>query len=387
MGRNGRPRPPGPEVSACRRMHHCYADGVHSAFVIRRALLTAAAVLAVAAGCSSRSSTPSAGVARGAFPEALVAPTAGYSSSPWRWTSVSGLELRSEHWVIRSSLRNAAFMASLPAFYEAALRNYRTGLVPLPTPGAPLESCVFGNREEWARYTEHRLGSEAAPYLRMGRGGFTTGGEAVLYDIGPRDTLAIAAHEGWHQYTQTTFRHSLPVWLEEGIACYMEGFRQPVGAPEPTFLPWRNPERYAELRSTARKGRLRPIREVLEGTPQSFLAVSRDAQLSYYAQVWALVHFLRDGEGGRHRAGLERMLADAVDGRVGERIRASDALDSRGKRLASTAKTGIWLVTVYLDTDFDRFAEAYDAFVRALVDANAWDRVMRGQSPLSTEAQ
>ena len=136
----------------------------------------------------------------------------------------------------------------------------------------------------------------------------------------------------------------------------------------------------------SRKGRLTPIREVLEGTPQSFLAVSRDAQLSYYAQVWALVHFLRDGEDGRHRAGLERMLADAVDGRIGERIRASDALDSRGKRLASTAKTGIWLVTVYLEPDFDRFAEGYDAFVRALVDANAWDRVMRGQSPLATEA-
>jgi hypothetical protein len=172
--------------------------------------------------------------------------------------------------------------------------------------------------------------------------------------------------------------------LEEGIACFMEGFRQPPGAPEPSFLPWRNPERYAELRSAARKGRLATLREVLEGSPQSFLAVSRDAQLCYYAQVWVLVHYVRDGEGGRYRAGLEQMLADAVDGSIPDRIRRSPAIpDARGRRLAAESKSGIWLVLAYLDDDYERFERGYDRFLGSLIESNAWDRIMRGESPIA----
>jgi len=364
-----------------------YARGVAFAATLPATLRSALAVAALAlpACAPARSSAPPAspGSARGALPVELVtSPVTG--TRQWRWNSTEGIEIDTRHWVIRSSLRNSALSGALPAFYEAALRNYRTGLVPLPAPPRPLEACVFGTRDEWSRYTQHRLGADAAPYLKMGRGGFTSGGEAVLYDIGPRDTLAIAAHEGWHQYSQTTFRHSLPVWLEEGIACFMEGFRQPPGAPEPSFLPWRNPERYAELRSAARKERLAPLREVLEGSPQSFLEVGRDSQLSYYAQVWALVHFIRDGEDGRYRAGLEQLLADAVSGGIPARIRSSPAIpDARGRRIAEQSKAGIWLVLAYLDDDYDRFERGYDRFVGSLIESNAWDRIMRGESPIA----
>lgn len=363
-----------------------YADRVRPAppsLAIAAATLLGSALAVGACAPAARPAAPSPGSARGALPVELVTSPV-VATREWRWNATQGLEIDTRNWVIRSSLRSAALSGALPAFYEAALRNYRSGLVPLPAPPRRLEACVFGTRDEWTRYTEHRLGADAGPYLKMGRGGFTSGGEAVLYDIGPRDTLAIAAHEGWHQYSQTTFRYSLPVWLEEGIACYMEGFRQAPGAPEPSFLPWRNPERYAELRSAARKGRLATLREVLEGSPQAFLEVSRDAQLSYYAQVWVLVHYMRDGEGGRYRAGLEQMLADAVSGGIPERIRSSPAIpDARGRRLAAEAKAGIWLVLAYLDDDYDRFERGYDRFLGSLIESNAWDRIMRGESPIA----
>ena len=99
--------------------------------------------------------------------------------------------------------------------------------------------------------------------------------------------------------------------------------------------------------------------------------------------MWALVHYLRDGEDGRYREGLARLLDDAVKGTMLERIASSPAIpDARGKRLASDAKAGIWLVLVYFDTDFQRFADGYERFIRAIVDANAWDRINRGQSPV-----
>ena len=368
-----------------------YADDMRPTRFIRVLANLACMGVLVATGCQgSGGSTKSAsatapGAARGSLPAALVTSPI-VSTREWRWNSVEGIEIDTRSWTIKSSLRSANFTGALPAFYEAALRNYRNGLVALPAPPRRLEACVFGTREEWSRYTEHRLGSEAGPYLKMGRGGFTSGGEAVLYDIGPRDTLAIAAHEGWHQYSQTTFRYSLPVWIEEGVACYMEGFRQPAGAAEPVFLPWRNPERYAELRTAARKSRLATLREVLEGSPQSFLETSRDAQLAYYAQVWALVHYMRDGEGGRYRAGLEAMLADAVSGAIPGRIKSSDALpDERARRLALSSKSGIWLVLVYLDEDYERFERGYDRFIGSLIESNAWDNIMRGESPIEVE--
>ena len=365
-----------------------YADGVRS---LTRALPAAAALLAlVAAACAPKPRpaplAPAPGAARGEVPVELEASPV-VSRREWRWNSVEGLEVDTANWRIRTSLRNSTLLAALPGFYEAALRNYRNGLVPLPAQPRQLESCVFGSRDEWALFTEHRLGSDAAPYLRMGRGGFTSGGEAVLYDIGSRDTLTIAAHEGWHQYSQTTLRNALPVWLEEGIACYMEGFRMPPGAKEPVFLPWRNTERYAELRTTLRRRSPYPLREVLEGSPQSFLERSRDAQLAYYAHVWALVHFLRDGCEGKYRPGLERLLDDAVKGKVLERIAASPAIpDARGRRLAGEAKAGIWLVLVYFDRDFQGFADSYEKFIRAIVDSNAWDRLNRGENPLGPPA-
>ena len=327
-----------------------------------------AALLAACAGQGKASVAPATvaptSTAAGALPASLATSPV-VATRSWTWESTNGIEVETRHWSIKSSLRSANFLGSLPGFYEAALANYRTGLVPLPEPPQRMEACLFGTREEWARYTQHRLGDDAATYLKMGRGGFTTAGEAVLYDIGPRDTLAIAAHEGWHQYSQTTFRSALPVWLEEGIACYMEGFRMPPGAPVPTFLPWRNAERYSELRSAFRKGRLPALREFLEGSPQSFLAVSRDAQLAYYAQAWALVHFLREGEGGRWRPRLEAALQQAVRG-----------------ELPAAARTGPGFLVIAIEPDFDAFARAYDRFVGALVDANSWDRVIRGESPL-----
>lgn len=355
-----------------------YADAVARKHLRGRLL---ALVALIAAGCvpsGSRGTATAPAASPGVFPVSPV-----IAQREWRWNSVQGLEIRTAGWQLRCSVANTALRESLPVFYEAALANYRSGLVPLPELDRPLEAYVFGSRAEWVRFTEHRLGADAGPYLKMGRGGFTSEGVAVLYDIGERDTLSIAAHEGWHQYSQTMLRNPLPVWLEEGIACFMEGFRRPKDRLEPQFLPWRNPERFAELRASGRRGSIVGLRELLDGSPQSFLGVSRDAQLTYYAQVWALVHFLRDGEGGRYRAGLERLLADALDGKVVDSIRASKALpDDRARRLAETSKSGLWPILVYFDDDFGRFERGYARFLGELVESSAWDRVMRGECPI-----
>jgi hypothetical protein len=42
--------------------------------------------------------------------------------------------------------------------------------------------------------------------------------------------------------------------------------------------------------------------DLTRSTPQELIARDANAALFYYAQVWALVHFLNEGEGGRSSA-------------------------------------------------------------------------------------
>jgi hypothetical protein len=289
---------------------------------------------------------------------------------------------------IHSTLRDPVIRDRMQVFLPTALEHYRSAIMPLPAPDGPIDMFLFGTRSDWLAYTRERLPEEAGMYERLGRGGYTIEGDAVLYDIGRWDTFTIAAHEGWHAYTQRVFRHPLPVWLEEGIACYMEGVRgNPNGAP-PTFLPWRNFERFGELRDVVARERFVPLADLVEGTPQDYLRDGRNTLLGYYAQTWALVHFLVEGEGGRYRPGLERLLSDAVEGRIASTIWSSSRAGSRNeRRMAIGRQVGPAVLREYFNEDISELSSQYDAFVEALVRRGNGERIWRGQSPVLNPAE
>jgi hypothetical protein len=197
----------------------------------------------------------------------------------------------------------------------------------------------------------------------------------VLYYIDyrkvPRDTFAIAAHEGWHQYTQSTFAHPLPIWLEEGIATYMEGIRCVNGSF--VFEPRKNHERLGALRDAVRYDRLIPLDELLREPPQTFLKENKQRLLIYYAQVWALTQFLAHGEGGRFREPLERVLADAATGRLlSQLVRSPTVLAHGGRAKVLTSRVGAWVILGYFSDDLAAFEQAYHAFINDLChDATA----------------
>ncbi len=284
---------------------------------------------------------------------------------------------------IHSTLRDPVISDRIQIFLPTALDHYRSALVALPLPDGPIDVYLFGTRSEWIGYTRERLPQEAAMYETIGRGGYTIEGDAVLYDIGRWDTFTIAAHEGWHAYTQRVFRHSLPVWLEEGIACYMEGVRAGVDGGPPTFMPWRNFERYGELREVMSRDRYVPLQDLVQGTPQDYLRDGRRTLLGYYAQTWALVHFLVEGEGGRYRAGLERLLVDAVEGRIASTLWESNRAGTRNeRRIAIGRQVGPAVLREYFAEDITRISAEYEAFVRSLVRRGNGERIWLGESPM-----
>ncbi len=273
---------------------------------------------------------------------------------------------------------------------EASLYRYRTLFKEagqadmLPEPPLRMDTFVMESRREWEHLTRRLTGHRADTYLRIQRGGYSYNSTAALFDIGIHDTLAIAGHEGWHQYTQRTFDERLPTWLEEAIGAYMEGYRW--NDDEPEFLPWRNTERFDQLRRAAARGQLMTLDELVSSTPKDLLdrqGRRQSTTLTYYAQLWALAHFLMEGESGRYREGLTKMVNDAAAGRY--RSTLEEASDARAARATVMSGRGALPLIVYINTDLDELSRQYERFIEAATHRHARGTIVEGKSPVKIE--
>lgn len=301
------------------------------------------------------------------------------SIEPWTFADAEGEIIRTPSYRVFTTAQDRIITDRLPEFLERALDNYRTALGPLPGPPMRLDTYLLNTRPQWVRCTLQLMGAAGRPFLNIARGGFATRGVGVFYDIGPFDTLAVAAHEGWHQYTQRTFRESLPIWIEEGVATYMEGHRWDRATP--LFLPWANIERFDQLRGARSRDGLMPLDRLLSTTGEDNLARPTTQGLTYYAQVWALTHFLDEGAGGRYRASLRTLLSDAADGRLG--LALSNRFGEEAARNALLARVGPAVFLAYFNSDLNEADREYQAFIDVLVVAGSRDAIVAGRSPVS----
>lgn len=269
----------------------------------------------------------------------------------------------------------------VPRFARGVMDHCRETLAPLPEPRGPLELYVLATREDWTRMTLDLYGPEGlARYGAILRGGFTERSRSLVWDLGVQDTFAIVAHETWHQLAQSVLVEPLPVWLDEGLAAWSEGFRwDPLDPARAIHLPWANVERHDQLRADAETGRLMPLSRLLVERPQDLIKQSDSAALGYYAQCWALAHFLVEGEGGRRREPLSRLLMDAQRGRVGAAVRAAHG--QRAARNALTRRVGSEVFETYFGP-VERASAEYDRFVREVVAPGAKSRIVEGRSPI-----
>jgi hypothetical protein len=302
----------------------------------------------------------------------------------WSYGGDPGLVIRTSGYRLWTTETDAAMLDRLPRFLDRSLARYISTFGPLPSPEMKLDTFLMRSRDQWARLTKDLMGDQADVYLQIDRGGFAAGGRALLWSIGPRDTLAIAAHEGWHQYTQRAFREALPIWLEESIATYMEGFiADPSrdGSGEVVFSGWANPERFDRLQSAVAARQLLRLDELLAAAPQQLIRGSDDRTLTYYAQVWALAHFLREGEDGKYAPALSRLLTDAAYGRLDHTLR--QRLGPTSARSSTLSKLGPGAFLAYFNDDLDAASLEYDRFIEAITGPLARQAVTTGRSPLT----
>ncbi|HRJ50370.1 MAG: DUF1570 domain-containing protein [Phycisphaeraceae bacterium] len=300
----------------------------------------------------------------------------------WTFAGRPGRTITTPSYRLFTTLDWPWMIEAMPAFMESTLRTYHTALADLRLPERPMDTYLMANRPQWIDLCRSILGPEDRSFEQIQRGGVTLNGRAMLYNVGPRDTFALVAHEGWHQYTQSVLRDPLPVWLEEGIAAYMEGHRWNRQQATADFLPWRNFERFEALRRASDRSTLMSLEELLNTTPQDELARGDQRALTYYAQAWALVHFLREGAEGSHARGLATLLEDASRGRLTPAIER--ALGTAAARSHALRRRGPQVFKTYISRDLSRASEDYLAFIAAVVRPGSARWIAEGRSPLAS---
>lgn len=301
------------------------------------------------------------------------------SEEAWTFGGRPGLVIRTPHYRVFTTESDELLRTRMVSFLEYAMAHYRSAIAPLPAPRTKLDVYLMDNRPQWEEVTQRLMGDRASRLRRIERGGYASRGIGVYYDLGLHDTLSIASHEGWHQYTQRVFRTRLPTWLEEGLATYMEGYR--FDGSVPRFVSWSNVERFDRLRQSVVAGRMIPLSRLVGMSPGDEIEHAGAGLLDFYAHVWALVHFLEEGEGARYRSGLAQILEDASSGEL-ERALIKGVGRGRGVGRVDRPDLASVLFEVYFGSSMGEMEEEFARFCEAIVRTGSRERIVSGLAPL-----
>ena len=146
------------------------------------------------------------------------------------------------------------------------------------------------------------------------------------------------------------------------MACQWEAFD--LKNKRPVFDPRYNLFRRNNLRDALTSAdRWIPLKRLLEMNAGEAVAETGSTTRSYYAQVWALVMFLKEGGKASYSRGFARLL-----GEVGTR---QTAVAVSGYRLTTPGSEGLSQGEIifrhYISSDLDAFEKEFVTFSRELV--------------------
>ncbi len=223
--------------------------------------------------------------------------------------------IRTEHYSIYSTIQDRPDLLNrVGQLMEGAYGVYKTLAPSVPPTDHPMQCYLFNTRPEWMDFTRLHTGRDASIYLQISRGGYTIHDWYVAYFIGDIGTYSVAAHEGWHQFVARHFKGRLPPFLEEGMACMFENVEWDNDLPK--FNLSLNPARELSLRKAEDEGEMFPLKELVTLHAGQVVGRSDVRIQAWYAQDWAFARFLREGENGKYRPALQRLLADTAAGTV-----------------------------------------------------------------------
>ena len=310
--------------------------------------LVATALLTLLSGCTA--------AREGLRPKRELPP---YRIEPWNFGGVDGRRVVSEHYEIFSTLSDERLLGAFPELMEGGFAFYR-GLVP---PGREskrkMRIYLFATRPQWVQFTKRFAGPRAASFLRIRNGGYSERGVTAIKFVSHQTTFPIMAHEGFHQYLYHYVGRWAPAWLNEGLAVACEGQRW-EGMRLVSFDLRHNPVRRNRLADAILRKEMFPLRELLATHAGRVIQRSTRAVGTYYAQLWALANFLREGQDGKYADGFARLLANLPS--LGPRgVEHASSHDQR----AGSIGEGVF--RKYITDELEQFESEYRLFIRRWV--------------------
>lgn len=299
-------------------------------------------VLLATAGCASRSDLP----------------PVQYDIANWKFEGAEGREITTDHYLIRTTLTDEALLGSLPELMERAFEYYRSLVPPSHEPRERMTVYLFATRAQWMRFTIDFTGPRAKMFLQIRNGGYSENGVTAIQYVAHQTTFPIMAHEGLHQYLHHYVNPNIPAWLNEGLAVICEGQRW-TSSGLVGFDPWYNPRRRNTLAEAVFNKRTFPLAQLIETHAGRILNETTSRVGTYYAQLWALLLFLREGEGGKYAAGFQRLL-ESVGNYDLEQFARVAHIWSEGRRY----NYGEHLFRCFITEELDTFEQEYLAFLR-----------------------
>lgn len=280
-----------------------------------------------------------------------------FEVEPWNYGKQAGRKYVSPHYEIFTTIRDEALTRALPELMEVAFEEFQKIVPPTRAPAERMKVYLFATRAEWAYFTKQFTGPRARQYLLVRNGGYSHEGVSVIQYAAHQTTMPIMAHEGFHQYLHHYVNTAVPAWLNEGLAVYFEGQRW--GAEKfKNFDPWYNPLRRNILAEAVVNRRLFALPELLDTNAGRVLRLSTRAVGTYYAQLWALVLFLKEGENGKYVADLERLLGQLGAADLEKYARAAFICSQQ-----SEFSFGQHLFRCFIADDLEAFEKEYRAFI------------------------
>jgi hypothetical protein len=288
-----------------------------------------------------------------------------------RWNNPysDGLTIETQHYKIHTTLLEPLMLKQVPAFAEAAWRQYQAQLPMAVESQNRFVLYIFKDRSQWEQFTKEFTGSQWPIYLKIKKGAYFLNEACVAYNIGRSRTFSVIGHEGWHQFCNRYLKYRLPSWLDEGIAQLFETSDYANG--QFVFQPAKNYSKLGALKLVMRDKKMIPLQNLISLNPGE-VVLWEEADMgvmAFYAQSYALVRFLREDNYGKRLGNYHQMLLGSLNGTWP--IDQTEAKIASDRNIPLTAQWNSYiaqkLFSIYIGQDIEQIEPEYQRFCNRIV--------------------
>jgi hypothetical protein len=288
-----------------------------------------------------------------------------------RWNNPysDGLTIETQHYKIHTTLLEPLMLKQIPAFAEAAWRQYQAQIPVQVGSQNGFILYLFKDRSQWEQFTKEFTGSQWPVYLKIKKGAYFLNGACVAYNIGRSRTFSVIGHEGWHQFGDRYLKYRLPSWLDEGIAQLFEQSDFENG--QFAFRPAKNYAKLGALKIVMQDKKMIPLRNLISLNPGEIVLWQEPDMgvMAFYAQAYALVRFLREDDYGKRLANYHQMLLGSLNGSWP--IDQTEAKIASDRNIPLTAQWNSYiaqkLFSIYIGQDTEQIEPEYQRFCSKIV--------------------